>query len=146
MNEEDKFEARFQEIHDDNTGATITLGRHAGMAGGTEGGEIRKGLRWLRIAVLHDKPGQTGRETKTSTITFGPDGQVLKILPHVEPLTGFHPTPGDGSAGVEGESPEAAKIKEELHHLDEVEASLHTDHAEHLEKEKVDKHARHVKK
>ena len=91
MNEEDKFEARHQEIHDENTGVTVTFGTHAsadalpaGQSPGQAGG--RQGLRWMRIAVPYgnpDNPTEAG-ETKTSTITFGPDGQALKILPHVQ--------------------------------------------------------------
>ncbi len=79
MNAEDKFEARHQEIHDENTGVTLTLGTHVTTAPDRD---PRQGLRWMRIAVPYGTP-DGGVETKTSTITFGPDGQALKILPHV---------------------------------------------------------------
>ena len=80
MNAEDRFECRHQEIHDDNTGVTATFGTHAGG-----------GHRWLRLAVM--EPPSAGwlsgagdhnpPKTRTSTVTFGPDGQVLKITPHI---------------------------------------------------------------
>lgn len=86
MNDQDKFECRHQEIHDDNTNATITFGAHAGSGPAAPGGQPRKGLCWMRIAVPYADPfdPQKPGETKTSTITFGPDGQALKILPHVQ--------------------------------------------------------------
>ncbi len=77
MKDEDKFEAAHQEIADAHTGATITFGTHAGS-----------GHRWLRVAVPHeevdpsDPVGKPLVVTKTSTVTFGPDGHALKIQPH----------------------------------------------------------------
>jgi len=70
MKDEDKFEAAHQEIADAHTGATITFGTHAGS-----------GHRWCRIAVPYGTP-DGGVETRTSTVTFGPDGHALKIQPH----------------------------------------------------------------
>jgi len=85
MNAEDKFEVRYQEIVDAHTGATITLGSHAGS-----------GHRYMRIAVPDLLVGSHDSKTKTSTITFGPDGQALKILPHIQSPTGFHA----GTSGI----------------------------------------------
>lgn len=122
MNEQDKFECRHQEIHDEHTGVTVTFGTHAGSDNDAHArskgkddpdGHPRKGLRWMRIAVPNGSPddptiayGKGGwraatGETKTSTITFGPDGQALKILPHVQASTGYHesaPPPDDETA------------------------------------------------
>jgi hypothetical protein len=78
MKGEDKFEAAHQEITDAHTGATLTFGTHAGS-----------GHRWARIAVPYslldpgDPMGDPVVETRTSTITFGPDGHALKIQPHL---------------------------------------------------------------
>jgi hypothetical protein len=136
MNEQDKFEVRYQEIVDAHTGATITLGSHAGS-----------GHRYMRIAVSDLLVGAHDSKTKTSTITFGPDGQALKILPHVQAPTGYH-----GSTAVEPtepDSPRAVKIKEEMHHLDEVEASLRkptNEDAGYDEDKKFDKSTKHGKK
>ena len=116
MNEQDKFECQHQEIHDDNTGVTITFGTHAGS-----------GNKWLRIAVPDLLVGAHDSKTRTSTITFGPDGQALKILPHVQAPTGYH---------------ESAAV-------DEVEASLRkptNEDAGYAEEVKVDKSTKHGKK
>jgi len=116
MNAEDKFEVRYQEIVDAHTGATITLGGHAGS-----------GHRYMRIAVPDLLVGAHDSKTRTSTITFGPDGQALKILPHVQAPTGYH---------------ESAAV-------DEVEASLRkptNEDAGYAEEVKVDKSTKHGKK
>ena len=113
MNAEDKFEVRYQEIVDAHTGATITLGSHAGS-----------GHRYMRIAVPDLLVGAHDSKTRTSTITFGPDGQTLKILPHVQASTWYHES-------------------------DEVEASLRKPTDEdsgYDEAEKVDKYAKRAKK
>jgi hypothetical protein len=133
MNEQDKFEVRYQEIVDAHTGATITLGSHAGS-----------GNKWMRIAVSDLLVGAHDSKTKTSTITFGPDGQALKILPHVQAPTGYYE-----SEPAESGSPRVLKIKEEMHHLDEVEASLRKPTNEDVgydEDKKFDKSTKHGKK
>ena len=133
MNAEDKFEVRYQEIVDAHTGATITLGSHAGS-----------GHRYMRISVPDLLVGAHDSKTRTSTITFGSDGQALKILPHVQAPTGYHE-----SAAVKPDSSIAAKIKEGIRHLDEMEASLRKPTNEAVgydEDEKVDKSAKRGKK
>ncbi len=134
MDDANKFEARHQEIHDENTGVTITLGTHAGS-----------GHHWMRIAVPYGTPDDRVA-TKTSTVTFGPDGQALKILPHVAVGTASMQAGPDGSTSTpestDVESPRAHEIKEELHHLDEIEHDLSVHH----ETVKVDKSHKHGKK
>jgi len=137
MNAEDKLEVRYQEIVDAHTGATITLGSHAGS-----------GHRYMRIAVPDLLVGAHDSKTKTSTITFGPDGQALKILPHVQAPTGYHESEPPPET-AEPDSPRAVKIKEEMHHLDEVEASLRKPTSEAVgydEDEKFDKSTKRAKK
>jgi len=127
MNEQDKFECQHQEIHDDNTGVTITFGTHAGS-----------GNKWLRIAVPDLLVGAHDSKTKTSTITFGPDGQALKIHPHGQASTGYH-APAEGSWG--DSDPQRSTV--------EVEASLRKPTNEavgYAEDEKVDKSAKRAKK
>ncbi len=96
MKDEDKFEAAHQEIADAHTGATITFGTHTGS-----------GHRWVRIAVPYGTP-DGGVETRTSTVTFGPDGHALKIQPHlaVVPEVAADKSPREieeGLAAVEGD-------------------------------------------
>lgn len=56
------FWCKYQDIYDANTNVTVTFGMYVGS-----------GNRWMRITV----------DTKTTTVTFGPDGQAFKVLPHL---------------------------------------------------------------
>jgi hypothetical protein len=69
----DDFKCRAQEIHDPNTGVTVTFGRHN-----------ENGRPWMRLASLMVEQGKAaaGDTTKTTTVIFDMNGDAVSLTPH----------------------------------------------------------------